>query len=112
MFSRNGFVMYSRSCTKVNKHNSYTIAIDDGQNSSIEVDSFLVHEQTRRVFAVGKLFGEDGCAVEGRVPHIKLLKRRMDLAVVKAELLREPLVVIKNGENISASCFPNTYERD
>ncbi|KAH3781534.1 hypothetical protein DPMN_159365 [Dreissena polymorpha] len=53
---RNGFLMYSKKCSKGNKQNSYTILLDCIDcPTAIEVMRYIMHVPTQKVYAVGQL---------------------------------------------------------
>jgi len=75
---RNGFYMYSSSCLKVKRQNSYTIAFEKSVSGhiAIEIEQFLVEKKSRCVFAVGTLVKSKGNVLKGYVPHIHVLEYR------------------------------------
>ena len=66
---RNGYVIYSKSCTKVKKRNSYSVKMVEEDNS-MEIDYFLFHKLTEHVFAVGRRLLIVGPMLSNRMPHI------------------------------------------
>lgn len=73
----NGFYLYSATCTKVKKQNSYTIALQNQtEYFAIEIEEFLVHSVSKCVFAVGKLIKSKGNVINGYTPHIHRLEYR------------------------------------
>ena len=72
---RNGFQMYSKSCSRVKRRNSYTIQLDrtleDGARV-IEVDYYIVNKTTKHVFAVGKKLKPVTGVLQNRVPHLQM----------------------------------------
>lgn len=67
---RNGYVMYSKLCTKVKKRNSYCIRLTE-TNDFMEVEYYLYHVASNHVFAVGKCLRVVGGVLSDRVPHTK-----------------------------------------
>lgn len=70
---RNGYVMYSKMCTKVKKRNSYCVKLI-GDEEFFEVEYFLYHKTSLHVFAVGRKLCIVGGVLNNRVPHIKEVK--------------------------------------
>lgn len=76
---RHGFIMYCSSCSKVKKQNSFSIAFEQKSTDDIigmEVNHFLLHKDTRHVFAVGKMLAAKGNIIDRRVPHLQKLELR------------------------------------
>lgn len=65
---RGNCVFYSKACTKVRKRNSYTARTNDG--SIVEINSFLGHKHTLRVFAVCQKFDVQQQVLHSRTPHL------------------------------------------
>lgn len=72
---RNGFKMYNLSCTKVKQHNSYTILMEcpEDQAEVIEITKYVMHNDTRKVLAIGRLLIRSDLIIERRVPHLQRL---------------------------------------
>ena len=72
---RNGFQMYSKSCSRVRRRNSYTLQLakplQDG-SLAIEVDYYLINIINRHVFAVGKRLKPVRGVLAKRVPHLQI----------------------------------------
>ncbi|XP_033759632.1 uncharacterized protein LOC117341881 [Pecten maximus] len=111
---RNGFYLYSTSCSKVKKQNSYTVALEsttkDGE-VGIEIEQFLLHKSSKQVFAVGKLMREMESVLEGYISHMKRLEYSRRI-VLKCTSLKEPMIIVKNRDALYGSLFPNHFERD
>lgn len=71
--ARNGFTMYSMAVNKVKKQNSYTLLLENNQDGAdmIEVERYIMHNQTHQVFAVGRLMKKEGPILDRRVPHLQ-----------------------------------------
>ena len=69
----NGYVMYSKLCSKVKKRNSYTVSVSENvqDNRILEVHYFLINKETSQVFAVGKTLQHIGGVLQTNVPHLQ-----------------------------------------
>ncbi|KAJ8319715.1 hypothetical protein KUTeg_002736 [Tegillarca granosa] len=88
---------------KVKKENSYTIQLerhlDNDTAVGIEVSHYIMSKSnSKRTFAVGRLFYSDGFIFPQRVPHLQKItfKRKECDDVVPAEHLKEPLMIVDN----------------
>jgi hypothetical protein len=70
--SRNCFLMFSKQCCGVVERNSYTLKMLDGH--IIEVNFFLLHKATRKVFAICQKFVPLGSILKNRMHHIQTFK--------------------------------------
>lgn len=112
---RNGFFMYCLTSSKTKKQNSYTIALEKKTplgEIAIEVQRYLFHRKTGRVFAVGKMITEGGLVLGRCVPHLQEMNVKNEISVVRAHDLKEPLFVIKTDNRVYGAMFPNHFERD
>lgn len=112
---RNGFLMYCLNCSKNKKQNSYKIALENKTplgDIAIEVQRYVFHRETGRVFAIGKLITAGGLALGQRVPHLQIMNIKNEVSVVRAQDLKEPLFVIKSDTQVYGALFPNHFERD
>lgn len=63
--------MFSKGCTKVRKQNSYTIKLNnaveslEGKADIIEVASYVMEKQSKKVFAIGQLMTSTGSILLG-----------------------------------------------
>ncbi|XP_076113737.1 uncharacterized protein LOC143082060 [Mytilus galloprovincialis] len=109
---RNGYVMYSRLCTKVKKRNSYSIKLS-GDEQYFEVEYFLCHKASLHVFAVGRKLVIVGGVLVSRVPHIKEVKLESDTVTVqRAEDLQDLVVNTRVDSRKYVSLMPNMIERN
>lgn len=71
--ARNGFTMFSKACSKVKKQNSFCIMLEKptAQVDAIEVHKFIMHNDTVKVFAVGRLMKMAESILDRRVPHLQ-----------------------------------------
>jgi hypothetical protein len=74
--ARNGYLMYSKMCTKVKKQNSYTIQLlkkldSNDEATVIEVYRYLMEIASRKVFAVCRLAVSSGSILPRRVQHLQ-----------------------------------------
>ena len=72
---RNGFQMYSRSCSHVRRRNSYTVKLVKPLQVgtlAVEVDYYLVNKINRHVLAVGKRLKPVHGVLPNRVPHLQI----------------------------------------
>jgi hypothetical protein len=111
---RNGFLMYGLNCSKTKKQNSYTIALENKTplgDIAIEVQRYILHMETGRVFAIGKLITAGGQALGQRVPYLQIKNIKIE---VRAQDLKEPLFVVKSDTctQVYGALFPNHFERD
>jgi hypothetical protein len=113
---RNGFVMYSKKCSRVKRRNSYTIALHSPLGNGceiVQVEYFLVHKVSERVYAVARALKVHQFALPRRLPQVKeYVYSSTNFDVVRAENLREPVVFMQVGNKMYASLFPNHMERD
>ena len=77
--ARNGFMMYSKTCTKVRKQNSYTIQLNKSLSANaeaiaVEVHKYLMDNQSRKVFAVGRLVVSCGSVLPRRVSYLQKIR--------------------------------------
>lgn len=74
---RNGYQMYSKSCSRVKRRNSHTIQLTSTYGNgarAIEVDYYLVNKSTRHVFAVGRMLKAVHGILPNRVPHLQIFE--------------------------------------
>ena len=72
IFSRNS--VYSKSCSKIKKRNSYTAAVVTTEMVDgyfFEIDYFIFNKSSRHVFAVGQLLHASVGMLLINAPHIQ-----------------------------------------
>ncbi|XP_033730842.1 uncharacterized protein LOC117320344 [Pecten maximus] len=109
---RNGFIMYSKACKKVQKRNSFTIRTSG--NTVVEVHYYLMDNTSRHVYAVCTKLDTTCAVIERRVPHIRQARTVQDveLHIMKAEDLQQLVVNFKVNDQQFVAFIPNTIERD
>ncbi|XP_069108908.1 uncharacterized protein [Argopecten irradians] len=117
--ARNGFQMYSKSCLRVKKQNSYTIKLErpvqmkDKTCQLVEVQSYVMVKSSRKVFAIGRVMEFSGSIIPRRMPQMQKIESVGDrLYAIPAENLLETMMVVKNRSSVYAALLPNNNERD
>ncbi|VDI25227.1 Hypothetical predicted protein [Mytilus galloprovincialis] len=82
-------------------------------NTIVEVEHFLIHKSSRKVVAVCQKFQPLGPLIRNRLQHLQTFQlQSVENTVVRAELLQEPVVVVKTDSKICCGVIPNNVERD
>ena len=71
--ARNGYLMFSKKCSRVVKRNSYCIKMVNGNVA--EIDYYLLHKDTKKVFAVCRKMVPVGSILPNRLPHLQTLEK-------------------------------------
>lgn len=113
---RGGRCFHSKSATRAKLEISYNVALHMPLQNCIglEVENFLQHKQTGKVYAVGRCILRSehvrGSVLHGRCPHIQPVTIG-DLTVLGVEHLDDLFCVMKTSQ-IFVSRFPNHIESD